>query len=357
MFKVRPFESKTLSWWNSERESIDFRPPYQRKGGLWSPLDKAYLIDSILNDFDIPKMYIADFTYVNSLLNDKQKSYAVVDGKQRFEAIFDFYDGKLTLASDFKYFSTPDLSLAGLTYKDLAKQYPKVASKFDNFNLTVMSIITDEESKINELFIRLNTSKPLNGAEIRGAMGGDIPKLIKRIADQNFFKNNIRFDTKRKQDHNAAAKMLLTEFRGKFADTKRTNLDRFVEEGIKSESVDFSHSCETVISVLGSMAQSFSQKDPLLRSSGPLTVYFWLYRNYAEQYKDLLREFIVKFEANRSLNRKQATSGTQYRADEDFLNYDISIRNPNDSGSLAKCYAVLEKKLLQFVKLNESKQA
>ena len=49
-FKIQAFENKTLSWWYNRRNSIDMNAPYQRRGGLWSKTDKAYLIDSILND-------------------------------------------------------------------------------------------------------------------------------------------------------------------------------------------------------------------------------------------------------------------------------------------------------------------
>ena len=60
MFKVRQFEARTLSWWYDQRDTIDLNPPYQRRGGLWSAREKSYLIDSILNDYDIPKLYLAD---------------------------------------------------------------------------------------------------------------------------------------------------------------------------------------------------------------------------------------------------------------------------------------------------------
>src|SRR5207249_3787695 len=91
--KVTPFEAKTLSWWRARRTKIDMEPAYQRRGRLWSIADKAYLVDSILNGFDIPKLYIADFTYTDTVLNKKKLPYAIIDGKQRFEAIFDFFDG------------------------------------------------------------------------------------------------------------------------------------------------------------------------------------------------------------------------------------------------------------------------
>jgi uncharacterized protein with ParB-like and HNH nuclease domain len=59
-------------------------PPYQRRGRLWSLTDKAYLIDSILNGYDIPKFYVADFTWGKSALNRRKLPYAIIDGKQRF---------------------------------------------------------------------------------------------------------------------------------------------------------------------------------------------------------------------------------------------------------------------------------
>ena len=98
--QIRRFEQKTLSWWNNHRAEIDMEPLYQRRGRLWSTADKAYLIDSILNGFDIPKIYIADFTYANTPLNHHNTAYAVIDGKQRFEAIFDFFDNELPLSED-----------------------------------------------------------------------------------------------------------------------------------------------------------------------------------------------------------------------------------------------------------------
>src|SRR6266851_10417823 len=126
-FRVTQFEAKTLSWWRARRSKIDMSPPYQRRGRLWSATDKAYLIDSILNGFDVPKLYVADFTFGDSALNTKKLPYAIIDGKQRFEAIFDFYDGRVLLNDDFTYLANKTLSLAGLGYKDLNDRYPQVA--------------------------------------------------------------------------------------------------------------------------------------------------------------------------------------------------------------------------------------
>jgi len=116
MFKVVHFETKTLSWWRTRRNQIDMDPPYQRRGRLWSVTDKAFLIDSILNGYDVPKVYIADFTWRGSPLNLKKLPYAIIDGKQRFEAIFDFFDGKIVLNDGFVFLEDPSKKLGGLGY-------------------------------------------------------------------------------------------------------------------------------------------------------------------------------------------------------------------------------------------------
>ena len=150
-FKIEVLPNKTISWWNSKRPKIDMDPPYQRKGRLWSDSDKAYLIDSILNGFDIPKLYVADFTWKDSALNANNKMYSIIDGKQRLESIFDFYDGKIALNDDFRYLANSALPLAGLKFKDLSKEFPEVADVFEQFNLTVVGVMTDDIEAINEL--------------------------------------------------------------------------------------------------------------------------------------------------------------------------------------------------------------
>ena len=113
MFQILKMEPKPLIWWASHRAKIDVKPDYQREGRLWSTADKAYLIDSILNGYDVPKIYMADFTVGVVDLNRKGLPYAIIDGKQRLEAIFDFYLNELVLDEEFVFQSDPKLKLAG----------------------------------------------------------------------------------------------------------------------------------------------------------------------------------------------------------------------------------------------------
>ena len=229
-FKVSKFDTKTLSWWYSKKNKIDMAPPYQRRGKLWSDTDKAYLIDSIINGYDIPKIYIADFTWGDSKLNINKLPYAIIDGKQRFEAIYDFFDGKIVLNDDFVYFEKPNLKLGGLGYKDLLKEYQEIAQEFQNYPPMVMGVYAKDNDPINDLFVRLNRSKALTGAEIRNAMAGPAPKLIRQISKHDFFLTNIRFEVKRGQDLNAAAKLLLFEYYKNFRETTKRSMDKFVKE-------------------------------------------------------------------------------------------------------------------------------
>ena len=349
MFSVRTHEMRTLDWWFTRKDDIDFSPPYQRKGGLWSPADKAYLVDSILNEFDIPKIYLADFTLYNTDLNTNNLPYAVVDGRQRLEAIFDFFEDKIALNKDFVYVKDSTLQLADLKYSDLRKNYPKIASIFTQYNLQVMSVITDDISKINDLFVRLNRNKPLTGAEIRNAMQGVVPDLIRNISEHPFFRENIKFATKRGQDKNAAAKLLLIEFQGRFVDTKRVNLDRFVETAAQSETgvSQFESAAQRVYTVLDAMTEVFTPKDTILSSEGQLPLYYWLVRSVGV--RDDIRLFLISFNKKLRANQELAKLPEAEGVDQELLNYSIMNRSTNDQTSFFGRYRILEQRYLEFM--------
>src|SRR5258708_7722281 len=125
-----------------------------------------------------------------------------------------------------------------------------------------MKVITDEEGKINNMFIRLNSSKPLVGAEKRNADPGEIIKLVRSLAGHSFFTDYIRFNTGRMQEHNASVKMFFMEFQGDFADTKKRKLDDFVKDEMVEDVKD---AYKKVGEVLEKMTSVFVKKDILLK--------------------------------------------------------------------------------------------
>ena len=342
MFRVSQFDPKTLRWWYSQRKKIDMNPPYQRHGRLWSKSDKAFLIDSILNEFDVPKIYVADFTFGDSKLNTNKMAYAIIDGKQRLEAMFDFFEGRLTLDKDFEYLGDSKIKLGGLGYPDLRKNYPDIADVFDNFALSVMRVITDNKEKINELFVRLNRSKPLTGAEIRNAMAGPVPELTRLVADHELFRSLIKFPITRGQDKNAAAKLLLFEHSQKPVESKRKNLDAFTKIAARGNRDEFELASRRVLDNLDRMAEIFLPRDPLLGSAGALPVYFWFIRGRPDSDDAVLREFLIDFERQRKVNREiESRAGSRQKPEKDLGEYDLLNRSTNDEKSHVRRIEIL----------------
>ena len=325
-------------------------PPYQRRGRLWSPADKAYLVDSILNGFDVPKLYIADFTYTDSKLNKKRLPYAIIDGKQRFEAIFDFFEGLITLNQDFALLENPTLKLGGLSYRDLAQNHADIAELFDTYNLAVMSVITDNSERINELFVRLNRSKPLTGAEIRNAMTGPVPEVIRQVAKHEFFAELVGFPVQRGQDLNAAAKILLFEFADKPQETKKASLDSFVKAAERDRK-RLELSARRTHAALSDLTGVFLPRDRLLSSAGIIPVYYWFIRSIKELQFRLVRDFLVRFEENRKKNREKAeASPAAGGIDRKLLEYDGFNRSTNDLASHVGRIKILQEKFAEWTR-------
>ncbi|HTB02319.1 MAG TPA: DUF262 domain-containing protein [Bradyrhizobium sp.] len=347
-FKVSSFDPKTLSWWRARKNKIDMDPPYQRRGHLWSDADKAYLIDSIINGFDVPKVYVADFTILNTDLNRKRLPYAIIDGKQRFEAIFDFFEGRVVLNEDFIFLENPSLKLGGLGYYDLTQKHGEIAELFDTYNLSVMSVTTNSKTLINELFIRLNRSKPLTGAEIRNAMAGPAPEVTRQMAKHQFFTDYVAFQVQRGQDLNAAMKLLLFEFAGKPQETKKSTLDAFVKAAAKQRS-KLEVSARRAYVALDDLTNVFLPRDRLLASSGLLPVYYWFIQSLKSRQYPLVRDFLVQFEEARRANRQKAElDGLTRAVDRKLLEYDQLNRNTNDLTSHIRRIEILQERFARF---------
>ena len=350
MFKIAKLEPKPLRWWVSQHAKIDMNPPYQRQGRLWSRGDKAFLIDSILNDYDIPKLYMADFTFGNVSLNKQGLPYAIIDGKQRFEAILDFYSGAIRLDDQFIFQQNPNTKLGGLGYSDLSKNYPEVADIFNNHPLSVVHVITDDKEKINELFIRLNRSKPLTGAEIRNAMSGPFSDIIRLLTGHELFKSCIKFATNRAQDKNAAAKIFLSEYASKPVETKRKHLDNFSRQAKKEPKEKLELTSRRVIDTLDRMSEIFLPSDPLLKSAGIFPVFYWLIRQSESSHDQYVREFLNTFEKTRKENRGKASGSLSSAANNELMTFDRLNRSPDDESSHKERYKILAKRFKEYLR-------
>lgn len=345
--RITPHQTRTLVWWYSRKESIDFSPPYQRKGRLWSQQDKGFLIDSIINGFDIPKLYLADFQYGNSSLNEKRLPYAIIDGKQRLETVFEFFDNTLVLNADFVLRSDPALKLGGLGLRDLRRNYRHVADEFENFSFDVMSVVADDERDVNELFVRLNRSKPLTGAEVRNAIAGPVTDVIRRLTEHSVFRESISFSTKRAGDQNAAAKALIFEYEERPVTTKKTTLDEFARGmQVNKKPIDKNKlelAARRSVDTFDAMDEVFLPHDELLASAGIFPVYYWFVRSVSSRFRDDVRPFLLSFEKGRKEHREaQKKLGSSVVVDQQYSRYDTLNRSTNDAVSHRGRFEILK---------------
>jgi hypothetical protein len=196
---------KALSW----KSAIEERPPYQRESAVWS-LDKQQLfIDSILNGYDVPKIYLHDLRGEHPT-----KVYSIVDGKQRLTTLWAFLTDGFPLAADFKIEprnippDLPDGALAPSGGLRFSQFHPAWRELFEQTFLSVVLIRFATEEDIEELFSRLNNGEPLNAAEKRNAMGGDLVRLIRTVAARPFFRERVAFGNGRHQHNDLAARLL-----------------------------------------------------------------------------------------------------------------------------------------------------
>jgi len=343
-----PIQHATIIRIYSDKEEIIVDPEYQRNGGVWTPEKKQLLIDSILNNYDIPKIYFHQFSREER--QDKQKTYAIIDGKQRIETIWAFIDGKFCLSNDFEYQDNPNLNLAGLSYDDLAKEYPKVRIKFDSFVLPIIGVQTDDLDLIEDMFSRLNEAVPLNSAEKRNAFGGDMVNQIRQISKHSFFSNNVKFPNNRYQHYESAAKLLLIEVasheNNKLIDTKKVYLDHMAKQ-YKSGFGELINQFErTITRSLTKMSNCFSEKDVLLKAQGAIVVYYLLFKWAEENKLDIKRSKLLEFNDTVKVNRENAEIDYA-NADYDLLEFDrLSQHGTNDVSNIKERLRILSEYII-----------
>jgi hypothetical protein len=336
MSKFDISDLRSASVWSLYRMSdrIQVDPEYQRQGDVW-PLDKRQLlIDTILNRFDIPKIYLHKFSKPKSI-KGRLCDYAIVDGRQRLETMWSFIKGKIALADDFQLFCSPEVKAGGMTYQEIAKEHPDMKTDFDNFSINAVAIETDDLELIEEMFSRLNEAVPLTAAEKRNSWQGPVPVAVRSLSAEGFFKKKLPFGNKRYRHFDLALKFLLGQERNQVVDTKKVYLDAFVREywdDSKTRTLPFLKKAKKTVKA---MSDVFVDKDPLLRSVGMVSIYFHLFRIASGEkwLTKLTRQRLLHFETLRQKNRAKAEKDLA-TADYDLIEFDRFSQSPNDSYAL-----------------------
>jgi uncharacterized protein DUF262 len=356
-FNIETMRGSTVAKLFDLKGAIDLSPMYQRVSDVWGTPKRQLFIDSLLNDFDVPKLYFHELGW--EAPRSKKYRFAVIDGKQRLEAIWGFMTGEFPLSEEFEYLEDPGCKAASLYYADLALQFPSIKNKFDRVTLPVVVVQTDDLEMIEEMFSRLNEAVPLNAPEKRNSLGGPLPPQVRKLAQAAFFLESLPFVNGRYRYLDLATKFLYLEHRNGVADTKKRSLDDFVRQFKEEDrSADAKVLFDRASAVTESMSSVFAAKDPLLRSVGMVVVYYLLFRGVTsgefdakratrdrlQQFEDERLEVRAQFRSyqERALRGEAGASEPKW-AENEFVEFDRLMQSPNDSGAIAFRVEVLKK--------------
>lgn len=143
-----------INWYDNNELSLS--PKYQRNA-VWNNNAKSYLMDTILRGYPIPQIFLRQIIDVNT----RKTTREIIDGQQRLRSIIEFTQDSYSISSSHNN------DLGGKFYSDLDDE---LKESFLSFNISTEIIKLKDDSKIYEMFARLNTNNmALNRQELRNA--------------------------------------------------------------------------------------------------------------------------------------------------------------------------------------------
>jgi hypothetical protein len=266
---------------------IDLDADYQREK-IWSRKQQELLLDSILTDIDIPKIYLVETP------DSKQFSFECIDGKQRMSTLL--------------YFFKPDpneeplkVKVAGenYTYKQLKKEYPKIAKKIEDYELSFSIYRSIDDELVREIFRRLQLGVRLNSGELLKTRTGVIRDFIyKEIGNDGPFFRHTKLSEKRFSRPFTLAQICINSFKrmetGDFVRARLPDIEDFFEDyhDLKKNDENLSRIRE----VLQIMDNEFGKKAQIISSRAvAVSAYLFIEELYLDKKPNLIPEFVKFF--------------------------------------------------------------
>ena len=265
---------------------IDLDADYQREK-IWSRKNQEELLDSIIKNIDIPKIYLARVT------NDENFDYECIDGKQRMATLLSFFKPEPNEQNPL----TVPLVGEKYTYKRLRKTLPNLAKKIEDFELTfVIYPEIDDDEFLREIFRRLQLGVRLNSGELLKTYTGTLRDFLYKDMGKNApFLRNTNLSEKRFSREFTLAQICINSFSrhesGEFVRARYDDLGDFFKE--KCELEDKDENLVRIREVLKIMDKHFGEEARCISSRAvAVSAYLFVENLYTKDRVDLLPSFV-----------------------------------------------------------------
>lgn len=301
---------------NEMRARINTNPDFQRPA-VWGTSQKQLLVDTILRDYDIPKLYWRR-------TGSRPDTYDVVDGQQRLRAIFDFFDGKFKLPKDAEDVNGGPIKAC--SYLDLPDE---LRSHFISYPLDVIVMEDTDDDEVREMFLRLQNGTSLKAQEKRNAYPGKMRAFVRALVDHRFFKN-VGFDNSRLSHDHVAAQLVCLEINGGPTNIKNADLNKMYENNEDFD--DKGDVAKSVRRVLDFLVLVFPEKTPELERFNVITLYCvvseLMHQYVVHEIRNKLRKWFLDFE----MQRHQLELKPEEEVSAEWFQYREKISHSTDAG-------------------------
>lgn len=245
--------SDVRDWRQAKR--LEVQPDFQRKE-VWSDAARIMLIDTILREIPMPKMFVW-----NEIVKGSTHR-RVIDGQQRVNAILDFLDDKFTLEAPYQG------PYDGKSYSDLPDD---VQERFLQYQIDFNEALGFSEKEVREVYSRVNKySMPLMKQELRQAdYPGKFLDLAALIAGEEDYLDESRIFTpanrRRMGDVEFVSELLAAMLEG--PQDKKGDLDYFYIRYAKWATSEAEKTAKSFRGVLSDLKVLFPPKTLPLRET------------------------------------------------------------------------------------------
>lgn len=308
----KPWPLKTIY---GIKDRIDTNPDFQRPP-VWGRSQKQLLIDSILRDYDVPKLYWRK-------TGTKPDTYDVVDGQQRLRAIWEFFDGEYKLPKDAD--PADEFEIASCKYTELPDD---LRMKLDIYPLDIVILEETDEDEVREMFLRLQNGTTLKAQEKRNAFPGRMRDFVRNLSRHSFF-SKVGFSNARYTHDLVVAQMACLELTGGPTNVKNADLNKMYEDN--KEFDDKSSEARAINKVLNFLNEVFPEKTPELERFNVISLYCVvaeLMKQYViDEVKSHFQNWVINFEQERHTQEEKPED----EADSEWVTYKERISHSTDS--------------------------